>query len=238
MRGAPLTSSLRPMAIYRIQCQFDIAGAPGIGKWQVYRGGYFSSADTNGPSSDVRNQLRNMFLGLNSSAAFSSCVASTLVYRQGASAMSIKAWRYEAGQWVGVGTWPMSMFEVQPSGGVLHRLPMQCAIAVGYRADLGSGVPRQRGRSRFFLGPLALGNFLTTGGNDASGLARLSSTGVDALVGNAVSTYNALAGLGWTLGVMVGGSSWEPVSEFYVDDVIDVQRGRRTWQTYQKRTTV
>lgn len=226
------------MPIYRIQCTFDIAGAPGIGKWQVYRGGYFSSADTDGPSSAVRNQIRNLFLGLDSGAAYSSCVASTLVYRQGASAMSIKAWKYEGGAWVGAGTWPMSMFEVQPSSGVTSRLPMQCAIAVGYRAELGSGVPRQRGRSRFFLGPLALGNFVTSGGNDASGLLRLSSTGVDLLVGNAVSSYGALSALGWDLGVMVGGTSWEPVAEFYVDDVIDVQRGRRTWQTYQKRTTV
>lgn len=121
-----------------------------------------------------------------------------------------------------------------PSGTPYRYFPRQLSVAVGYRADLGGGVPRQRGRSRFFLGPLTVGGLLT--GDDTNGGWRLSNAAVDLVVERAKWRIDQLAANDYTLGVFTKGTGTvSPAVELYVDDVFDVQRSRRPWPLYQKR---
>jgi len=115
-------------------------------------------------------------------------------------------------------------------------MPSQMAVAVGYRAPQ-VGNPQQ-GRSRFWIGPLQL-----TGANIlGAGLAyRMTTTMVDLIVSNVLSTVAALATNGWVLQVRSGtgsGTTFADANEIYVDDVFDVQRSRRAHTLYQKRDSI
>jgi hypothetical protein len=81
--------------------------------------------------------------------------------------------------------------------------------------------------STYLTGSLGRGTYLTTGA-------------VDAIAANAVSCITALESVGWQLMVkskVSGVTTFWDAEELYVDDVIDIQRSRRAWQTYQRRTS-
>jgi len=153
----------------------------------------------------------------------------------GSNRAQLSVWSWQ-GSWVTESVEPMTLERQLHNAGTFWSFPGQLGVAVGYRADLGSGVPRQRGRSRWRVGPLVMNAAYVTGGGETGGV-RLSPSGCDQVVANAVSCLNALATEGWQLMVKSGSTNYtfSPAVEMYVDDVFDVQRSRRPWSNYQER---
>lgn len=208
----------------------------------MYRKAYFTVAGSTAPNATVRLLLQRLFVGHPLDPTSGRRVLSTVRYRTGAGAFRLQAHTFSGGgSLVKVHDSVETMESWTLGGNPVIALPSQLAICVGYRAELGDGVPRQRGRSRLFLGPITTGSptsgILTEGPTTG---VRLTSLAVNALATNFADVVGALAAQGWVLGVRVLGStsSLEPAAECYVDDVFDVQRGRRPWQSYQTRVNL
>ena len=227
------------MTIVRAQGQFDVAGAPSIGNWTMYRKAYFTVAGSTTPDATVRLLLQRLLVGHHAADQGSANILSTARYRTGAGAFRLQVHTLSGGGSLVKVHDSAETMEVHTLGGnPTVALPPQLAIAVGYRADLGDGVPRQRGRSRIFLGPIttgAPGSYYLD--NGTTGGVRMTAAAIDQLALNFSSCVAALASNGWVLGVRVMGATdaLATATECYVDDVWDVQRGRRGWQSYQKR---
>lgn len=223
------------MTTVRVQTQNEVAGAPSVGSWAVYRNLYFTVSGSPTPSPTVATQLRRLVCGHDTTGTGTYSVCSDSRFRSGAGSFRIKTWTLSGGLFSPASDQTFSMEGLGPSATPYIDLPSQLAIAVGYRADLGSGVPRQRGRSRWWLGPLTMSASALTGGPTSGGM-RLADATVDRIVSNAVGCLTTLASAGWVLGVRsMGADELVGVDEVYVDSILDVQRKRRPWMVYQKR---
>ena len=220
------------MTIVRVQLKRRLAGGPTIGKWDTYSGAWFSTTNVV-PSTAVQKALVDLFSGWRGDSAYP--ITHSDVFDQSSGASNLSVWAWDGTHQVHQGDYSPSIARsISPNYLVL---PAQCALAVGYKATVTG--PRQRGRSRFWLGPLKLtgGSYTAT----ASGGVRLTAAAVDSLTQGVHDCLGLLAGSGWVLQVKSGsgsGVSFHPANEVYVDDVLDVMRSRRTWQQYQKRLTI
>jgi hypothetical protein len=190
----------------------------------MYSGAWFDTTSTT-PSSTVLRELVALFHGLSVPLGGNSNLIATDPFTLGASGV-LKVWQGPA-PIVHLGDYTATI----PAVASVVQLPSQVSIAVGYRTPTTG--PRQRGRSRFFLGGLGL-RFTPVYG---PGGARIPSAVVDQLTTAMHDRIAALAALGWTL-VVNGAGGFAPATEVYIDDVFDVQRGRRTWSTHQSRLTL
>jgi hypothetical protein len=219
------------MAIVKLQSRRSFRNAPSLGKWDIYSAAYFDTA-TAVPNSTVRDLVTRLFLG--QSAGVQNTMGRTNVIVTGANASTVRAWEWTAGALVSLGQWTQSVTANDAAGGALRvNMPPQCSIAVGYRTEV--NIPRQRGRSRWWLGPVVLD---TANSTDPEALLRLNATGLDQVADNATDCLTALAAQGWNLVVKSGPlltATFAPAFELYVDDVIDVVRSRRAWQVAQER---
>jgi hypothetical protein len=223
-----------PMTIIRVQSARQFRDAPSLGKWDIYSSAYFETTDT-APGAAVRGLITRLFLGHDRDEA--TLVLRTNAIQTGVTASTITAWRWVSGALVNAGSWSQEVYASDAGGGDQNRyLPSQCSIAVGYRADVEG--PRQRGRSRFWLGPVVSNSTYVI---NTPGGARLSSSGCNLIASNALDCLEALQAQGWTLVVKSGPlteATFSSAIELYVDDVIDVMRSRRTWQINQARLDI
>jgi hypothetical protein len=225
------------MATVRVQLKRTILGAPSIGKWNVYSGAWFSAADPV-PSATVRTYLQRLFMGQHPTLTSTGYKwTGNEVFSQAANAADIRTWEWTGAQQVlrYSGVWTVEAW----SPGVTQKFPQQACVAIGYRRALVGGEKPQKGRSRFFIGPLlsTTGLFVA----DAHNTLTASNATVDIIQGNALAGIQALAGQGWVLQVKSGTGanlSFAAANELYVDNVIDVMRSRRAPRTYQKRTAI
>lgn len=241
-------ASLRPspggtlagMPTVRVQIRQTLADAPSVGTWNVYRGGWFTVTGSTTPTYAVQRLLVDMFNGLRApnTGGTANTWTSTSVYRLGITAGRLKVWTVSGGALTLAHQESVAVMDSPMTPGPTEPLPYNLAVAVGYRANLGSGVPHQRGRSRFFVGPLLMksGGLNRTTGN---GGARLAEGVVDTIAENFAANVASLRASGWSLGVRVLGSdTLHDVTECYVDDLLDVQRSRKSWVNYQKRVSL
>lgn len=220
------------MANVRVQYRRQLAGAPTIGKWDVYSGAYFNTA-TPTPSPTVLTLLQKMFLGYATLGESGNNYTDTRVFETAAGAARIDVWTVAGGALTAVASEPVTVPTAYPP--TPHTgLPSQCQLTFGYKADVG-GNP-QRGRSRFWIGPLSInvGQHL----NNFEGGLHLKPETADRVLSNSLGAINDLAAEGWELRVKSGtggGTSFAAPSHFYVDDVFDIMKSRRSWQLYQAR---
>lgn len=221
------------MAIVRVQQRLHLANAPAFGKWNVYSSAYFQTS-TVVPSSTVKDLLQRFFWG----GAYTGTSSSFVWHTMAPFVSSTNSGLLTTWEWSGTALVKLDDYPITPinwgTGGV--RMPSQACVAIGYRAPQ-TGNP-QKGRSRFWVGPLEL-----TGANiTSSGLGyRMTPTMVDLIVSNMVGTIGALTTAGWQLMVKSGsggGTTFAAANEVYVDDVFDVQRSRRAHTVYQARSAI
>jgi hypothetical protein len=218
------------MAIVRVEFRRTLRNADTVGKWDMYSSAYFEGPGSI-PGLLVRNHIRDLFLGSGSGGY--SLYNRTNAIVTGTNAGQIKCWEYTGGLLVQsfIGPCDIPVSDQNSSGDL--SLPTQLSIAVGYRSDVPG--PRQRGRSRWWAGPICC---QYTALSEGPGGGRFIPAMVDAYANNASQKIATLSGLGWVLQVKTAailGFTFSPAVELYVDDVPDVLRSRRTWQTYQKR---
>lgn len=220
------------MAVVRTQLKVTMSGAPSIGTWDIYSGAWFNVSGSTTPNSAVRTLITNLFMGHSSTGAATSStkpVRAGLV--TGSAAGRLRAWELVSGLTPLIGEWTTAIALSNGSGSPLFTLPSQIQVCVGYKAP--DQTKRQQGRSRFFIGPL----IMPIATQSIAGGMRLTSTAVDAVATAALSCIEALALEGWTLAVH-GINGTHDAVELYVDDVLDVQRKRRSWQNYQRRLDI
>lgn len=222
------------MPVIRVQYKRTMSGAPPVGKWGVYSQAHFQTAAAPVPSATQLAQIQRLFLGMDTTST-TNAVLRTQAFNTATGGALVTVWERTGGSWVKVGDYPVTV-PLSSISSILP-LPQQTALAVGYRAaPMG---PPQRGRSRWFLGPGRINASYTV--HDDTGGLRLSVAGVDRVVLNASNCLAALAAEGWSLRVASGRGelmSFWPAVELYCDDVLDVMRSRRAWQTYQARQSI
>lgn len=220
------------MPTVRAQLRMDLLGAPAVGRWRRYTGAWFTVAGSSTPSATVADLLLRLWNGTGPGPGTGGPAIGTAIYRGGAASAQLRTWTLSGGNLTFASDTALQTPDLLPTTATV-RLPFQCACAVGYRADLGPGVPHQRGRSRWWLGPIVTTYSVTTAFVDSTGGPRFAPAFVDKVADNAAACVAALAAEGWVLGVRVLESdTLVAASTIKVDDVIDVQRSRRTWPTY------
>jgi hypothetical protein len=220
------------MAIVRVQLKRRLSGSPSIGKWDVYSNWWFSTAD---PVLSSTEQGHLVDLACGKAPGSGGPFTRHDVFDSAAGASVLSTWEWTGSALTHLADYTPSIVRSTPS--IVAVWPQQCSVAVGYRSDV-SG-PRQRGRSRWWIGPLYIVSPYAQ--NTVAGGPRLTTAGVDFLANNTAATLAALEALGWTLQVKTGqglAQEFHPAVELYVDDVPDVMRTRRPWQTYQKRVAL
>lgn len=214
----------------RTQTARQLAGAPGFGNWVVYSQAWWQTAVTT-PSAAVIGLLDRLFTGKPAAGT------SPMRFRNDPWISSAGSGLLTVWQWNGSTMDKLDDYTYDPvviggTGGVAY--PPQCAVAIGYRRPQLEGQPVQRGRSRFWIGPIYI-----LGMNTSSGIGcHITPAAVDDIADNAADCIAALAAEGWVLQVRSGtgeGTTFAAADELYVDDVIDVMRSRRAPTTYQKR---
>lgn len=225
------------MVATRVQLRRPLANAPAVGTWDAYIGACFETTDPE-PTATVRGLLVNLFSGANATNLSTARIISNEAFDLGSNACQLSTWSW-SGSWSLEYAGNLTLPQNAVGSGDVYGFPHQLGISVGYRAELGTGVPRQRGRSRFWLGPLLIKGTVVTGGVATGGL-RLTAAGCDQLVSNVTSTLAALASEGWSLVVKSGSGpyTFHDAVEIYVEDVFSVQRTRRPWSNYQARATI
>jgi hypothetical protein len=212
------------VAFVKIQFVRSFVNPPALGKWDVYSAAYFATA-TVVPTLAVRTMVQRMFLGLPVSGG--DVIGRTNLLAPGATTARFTAWEWSGGALVNVGNWSDPLLSNNATADPANiALPSQCCIAIGYRADVTGA--RQRGRSRWWNGPL----FMRTDQMFNDGGAKLNSGIVDQYAENARDTIGELATLGWVLQVKSNPlltAEFNPAVELYVDQVFDVMRTRRGW---------
>lgn len=223
------------VAIVRVQLKRTLTAAPALGTWDVYTGAWFQTS-TVVPTGAVQTQLLRLFNGLSTSGG-NQYNATEGVFSTVLGATDLRCWSWSGGVSTLEFTGPLQNPNIFVTGPI--NLPPQTSISVGYRRPLGAGENVQKGRSRFFLGPLKLGEgYYTTG--VGSGL-RLTDDAVNKVVANAKGCIEELSTLGWVLQVKSGtgaGLTFDTADEIYADDVLDVNRSRRGFRYYQRRDTL
>lgn len=221
------------MAYVRIEYRLKLNSAPAYGKWNIYSKAWFQTS-TPVPSSTVKNLLQRMFSG-HPGAGTTPQWHSSSPFVGGAGAGQLTKW-----EWSGTALTSRVDYPVTPlsySDTPSRFYPAQIAVAFGYRAPI-TGNP-QKGRSRFWVGPIAISNANVS---DVPGLGvRLTPGAVDTAAACFKSCVQLLHAEGWDLVVKSGtggGTTFAVANEVYVDDVFDVMRSRRTYTAYQKRLTV
>jgi hypothetical protein len=222
------------MPIVKVQFERTIIDSGGVrGKWDVYSSAYFD-APANSPGLAIRTLIQRMFLGLPRSSG--STVGRTNLLIPGATGARLTSWEYVAPLLVNTGEFTDALLSNNATASSANLgMPTQCCIAIGYKTV--DQVPRQRGRSRWWNGPL----YLRTDQVMQSGGMRLLGSIVNLYAFNASDCIDALADLGWVLQVKTGplaSATFDDAVELYVDDVIDVMRSRRGWQQHQERISL
>jgi hypothetical protein len=210
-------------SLYRVQLLRNMANVPaGAGSHHVWSGGWFQ-CDHDGSVDTVAFQaFQRLWTGCATTVLGNGAV------QNGANAGRITVWDASGAGLVKVGT-TFGTLDSGPSGAMM---PSQVAVAVGYRHAPGPIV--QRGRSRWFIGPVSIAAGATL---VSPGGLRLTPAAVDNIAASMAAQLVVLAGRGWHLRVKGVEGVTTPV-ELYVDDVLDVIRTRRTWRAYQKRVTL
>jgi hypothetical protein len=218
------------MSFIRTQTARQLAGAPAFGKWVVYTQAWWETDDAT-PTPTVIGLIDRFFTG-RPAAGSTPVHFRTDPWISSAGSGLLTAWEWNGSTMDKLDDYPYNPVNFGPIGGVAY--PSQCAIAIGYRRPLGEGENPQRGRSRFWVGPLYL-----TGMNASSGIGlHLTSATVDDIANNAAACVTALEAEGWVLQVRSGigeATSFAAANEVYVDDRIDVMRSRAAPTTYQAR---
>lgn len=219
------------MGIIRVQYKRNLTGPPSFGKWAIYSGAWFETSDTTADGF-VTTLLQRLFLGLPYSGTSGAEIGNS-VFNTTSGAARITCWSW-AGSLTQTQAVNVSIPTFTPTSPVL--LPSQAAIAVGYRRPI-TTVP-QNGRSRFFIGPLHVAAAALDTSAHGRGLV-LTSGAVSNIKDCALGCITRLRDThGWTLQVKSGAAGSETFAaadEIYVDDVLDVQRSRRSWEVHQAR---
>jgi len=219
------------MPYVRVQFERSLAGAPPLGKWDIYSTAWFDAPDVD-PSPTVRALFQRLFLGLPVTGGNVNLRGNQLI--QGAGGARIKVWEYVVGTLVLRNSYSDSLLSNNATVNSANiALPTQACMAIGYRTEV--NVPRQRGRTRFFIGPIYT---RTDKINWENGGLRFNSAVIDQQAQYAADVVGALTALGWVLTVKslpLAFADFNPAYELYVDDVVDIQRSRRTWQAHQER---
>ena len=222
------------MAILRTQLKRHLVDPPSGGTWDVYSNAYWQTDETT-LTNTQRDYIKRLFSGEQPTGTADRILATTL-FDSGTDRANVTAWSWGS-SWTKTYDEDFTSSGFAVSSGLL--LPQQCAISVGYRRPQTTFF--QNGRSRFFLGPLKIASTAIDGTHDGHGM-HLTTAAVDTLHDNALACLTALAGQGFELVVKSGkqatGLSFAVANEIYVDDVIDVNRKRRSYQKYQNKTAI
>lgn len=221
--------------LIKVQLARQFLSPPSVGKWTMYTAAVFEGPTAALPAGVMDNMVR-LFLGQPGAGVPPS--PNLIVFSLGGTDRAVgsavvNTWTWGPG-WDFANSFTTSIPNIVGTG---TTLPLQIGIPLGYRTAP-QGRP-EKGRSRFFLGPVApLAGMLA--GSDVGGL-RLSPTAVDKLVANAMSAHNQLLVAGYRLMVRTGktnSATFAPAVKFSVGDRFSTMRSRNTWELYRKEAII
>lgn len=221
--------------LIKVQLARQFESAPSVGRWDIYTAAVFEGPTAALPAGVMDNMVR-LFLGLPGTGALSGGAGNVFSFggvNRGVGSATVNTWTWGPG-WDFANTFTTSIPNIA-GGGVL--LPLQCGVPLGYRTAP-QGRP-EKGRSRFFLGPVTplAGTVVLS---DVGGV-RLSTSGVDKVVANAMHAHNQLLVAGWRLMVRTGktnSATFAPAVKFSVGDRFSTMRSRNTWELYRKEAII
>lgn len=223
------------MATVRVQMRRTWAQPPALGKWDVYTGAVFDSSAGATPSATVRELMVRLWSGVDATGSNAAGVMDNSPFDISPGGSRLVTWTRGASGWEQAHSedFQLSSYALQGVGTEFFAFPGQLGIAVGYKANVG-GNP-QRGRSRWWLGPILTTTNRLAGGATTGGV-RMSPAAVALLAGYARNCLVELTEEGWVLVVRSPSTgTTSPAEELYVEDVFSTLRSRRPWRTSQTR---